>query len=126
MEIETEDEGASYEIIGNENFQLGQNEVIIRVTASDGVTQKDHKVIVLVQNLNTGSNYLLDLAVNRGTLTPSFDKEIQVYEVTVPYLVNEIEVTAILEDAGAIVIGTGKHSLNVRRKRNCSKSNINR
>ncbi|MCI8620844.1 MAG: hypothetical protein HFJ50_03410 [Clostridia bacterium] len=126
MEIETQDEGATYEVIGNENFKLGQNEVIIRVTASDGVTQKDHKIIIFVQDLNTGSNYLLSLAVNRGTLSPSFDKEVQVYEVTVPYLVNEIEVTASPEDAMAQVTGTGKYSLNVRRKHNCSKSYIDR
>lgn len=77
MEVETQDDGATYEVIGNENFKIGENTVIIRVTASDGVTTKEHKVIVFVQELNTGSNYLYTLAVNKGTLTPTFDKEIR-------------------------------------------------
>lgn len=33
--------------------------------------------------------------------------------MTVPYLANEIEVTAVAEDAAAVVTGIGKHSLNV-------------
>lgn len=126
MEIETEDEGASFEVIGNQDFKLGQNDVIIRVTASDGVTMRDYKIVTFVQELNTGSNYLYSLAVNKGILTPEFDKEKQVYEVTVPYLVNDIEVTGIPEDVAATITGTGEHNLEVRTKYNSSKGYINR
>ena len=113
MHIETEDEGATYEVIGNENFVSGENEVTIRVTASDGTTKKDYKIKAFVQQQNTGSNYLYILTVNKGNLTPSFTKEEQVYEVTLPYEASNIEVSAITEDSMATLTGTGTYNLQV-------------
>ena len=113
MNIETEDDGATYEIIGNENFVSGENEVTIRVTASDGITKKDYKIRAFVQQQNTGSNYLYIITVNKGTLTPNFTKEEQVYEVTVPYETSNIEVSAITEDSMATLTGTGTYDLKV-------------
>ena len=113
MTIEAEDEGATYEVIGNQNFVDGENRVTIRVTASDGVTQKDYIINAFRQVSNTGSNYLYVLTVDKGTLTPDFNKDIQVYEVTVPYEVTNIEVGAITEDSMAQLKGTGTYPLEV-------------
>ena len=113
MHIETEDDEATYEVIGNENFVTGENEVIIRVTASDGTTKKDYIIKAFVQQQNTGSNYLYILNVNKGTLTPSFTKEEQIYEVTLPYEESNIEVEAITEDSMATLTGTGTYDLKV-------------
>ena len=66
------DPGATVEIIGNGNFHQGTNEIFIRVTAADGTTKKDYKIIA---NCTLSTNNLLsNLEVKDHSLSPSFDK----------------------------------------------------
>lgn len=108
--VTPEDENATYEIIGNTNFEVGENTVTIRVTAEDK-TVKDYVVVVTRQEDVTNSDYLIHLSVNKGTLTPSFEKKQQYYEVDVPYEISEIVVSATPEDQNASVNGTGTYAL---------------
>ena len=109
--IELEDENASYEILNN-NFDVGDNEVIIRVTSESGLT-KDYTVNVNRQELESSNNYLSNITVNKGTLTPTFNKEKQYYEVEVDYSITQIQVDAKLEDSSSSLTGTGVYTLNV-------------
>ena len=108
--VTLEDDRSTYEIIGNENFQFGENEVIIRVTAEDQVTTKDYKVVITKYEK---SDYLFSLNVNPGELTPTFNKEVGYYEVEVPYNIDRISVDGTLEDLNGEVTGLGTYSLNV-------------
>ena len=103
--VELEDPKATYEIIGNENFKEGENEVTIRVTSESGKT-KDYVVNINRQQEST-LNYLASLTVSEGTLTPAFDKHIQFYEVEVESNIETDIIDATAEYTTSTVEGTG-------------------
>lgn len=108
--VELEDEKASFEILGNEDFVVGENTVTIRVTSESGKIN-DYVVVVTRQEDVSGSDYLATLTVDKGVLTPAFTKEQQYYEVNVPYNITTIQVSATPEDNDAMVSGRGSYSL---------------
>ena len=110
ISAETLSKNASYEIIGNENFVKGTNNVIIRVTAPDGVTTKDYTLVVT--KTASPNYYLSDLKVVGYSLSPEFNKQTSSYTVNVPSNVYKVEVRATPEDKMATVEGTGLVSLN--------------
>lgn len=113
--IELEDDKATYQILNN-NFNVGENEVTIRVTSEKGQTTgdyKDYTIMVTRQPKEILSSYLSNLVVSKGTLTPRFDKEVTYYEVEVPYEVTSINVLATPEDPTAFVTGNGEYKLSV-------------
>jgi hypothetical protein len=110
--IETEDENATFEIINNDSFEVGENTVTIRVTSESQKT-KDYTVIVTRQESVSGSDYLASLILDNGSLDPEFKKELQYYEVSVPYKTTTMNVTATSEDTEAIVSGNGEYHLEV-------------
>ena len=110
LTVDLEDFNATYEVIGNENFQIGHNTVTIRVTAEDG-TIKDYVLDVLRQETGTTSDKLESLTVSEGELVPSFDPEVIYYEVEVSHDVDKITLEAIAEDKNATVEGTGEYAL---------------
>lgn len=113
LEIETEDKDATYKVIGNSDFVYGENKVTIEVTASDGLTKKDYTIIIYRQpDLNQRCD-LVELTVDKGTLSPNFEANTLVYEVNLPYEEDKINVEAKALDNTAIIKGTGEHELNV-------------
>lgn len=111
--INTEDKNATYEVIDNGNFQLGNNTVIVRVTAEDGVTTKDYTLNVLRQEVGTASNYLNNLTVSEGSLDPEFNRDITYYEVEVLYEVDQVALDGELDDKNATVSGFQNYPLKV-------------
>jgi len=103
-------ETATYQIIGNSGLVLGDNEVIVRVTAQNG-EEKDYTIIVTKLPTEMFSTYLMTLTVNRGTLTPSFDKHITAYAVTVDIDVEDITINATKEAPQATITGIGTFPL---------------
>ena len=110
--IETEDENATYEIINNDSFEVGENTVTIRVTSESQKT-KDYTVNITRQESVSGSDYLASLILDNGSLDPEFKKELQYYEVSLPYQTTTMNVTATSEDTEAIVSGNGEYHLEV-------------
>lgn len=110
--VTLEDSHSNYEISGEDYFEVGENIVTIKVTAENGAT-KEYIITVIRHQPAEFSNFLLTLSVNKGTLTPVFDKNIMYYEVTVPYSVDSILVSAKAEDPTCFVKGTGTYALNV-------------
>lgn len=111
LDISLEEDTAHYEVIGNENFEIGKyNKVIIRVTAEDG-TIKEYELDVLRQAKGTTSNRLEWLQIDHGTLTPIFNADTNYYEVTVPYEIEKVTLTGELEDKNATVTGLTTYPL---------------
>ena len=109
----TEDENATYEIIGNQDFVEGvEKEVIVRVTAQHGNT-KDYKLRVVKQKAITEEFYLDSLSIDSGTLSPTFDPKTQIYYASVDHDVDEITLTGSTNDSNVRVYGNGTYSLNV-------------
>ena len=59
------------------------------------------------------NNVLSSLTVSAGSLTPTFHKFTQTYDVTVDHSVSSITVNAGAVDSRASITGTGNHSLSV-------------
>ena len=106
--VELEDEKARYEIIGKENLKEGQNEVIIKVISRSG-KEKEYKITVIREKET--NNYIKEIILNKGELKPSFDKEVQNYEVELENEEEEIEIKAVGEVESTKVIGNGVYTL---------------
>ena len=48
LAIETTDPDATYEVVGDEGLVTGENDLVVSVTAADGVTTQDHLVTLVV------------------------------------------------------------------------------
>lgn len=76
------------------------------------LTGTSKNITVEPEIIESDNNYLASLSLSAGTI--SFNKTITEYNVTVPYSVSNITVTASKEDNTAnIESGTGSHDLNV-------------
>ena len=60
----------------------------------------------------SNNNYLKDLSVTEGTLSPNFDRQVIEYSLKVDNNKGEIYITANAEDSEAKVNGTGKIDIN--------------
>ena len=60
----------------------------------------------------SNNNYLKDLSVTEGTLSPNFDRQVIEYSLKVDNNKGEIYITANAEDSEAKVNGTGKVDIN--------------
>ena len=58
------------------------------------------------------NNFLKDLTVAEGYLSPSFDRQVINYSLKVENNIKEINITANADDSGAKVNGTGKIDIN--------------
>ena len=113
LDIQTEDPEATYKILNNSDFSYGENKVTIEVTASDGLTKKEYNIIVYRQPDIEKRCDLIELTVDKGVLTPSFEANTLVYEVNLPYEEEKITVSAKSLDNTATITGTGEYTLTV-------------
>ena len=104
----TESIGA--EVIGNgkKKLEYGENNIIIKVVAEDGITEKDYVVKVTRKEETDISNYLISIETDKGELIPKFEKTTFYYDVDVPYDVTEINITATKENEMAVLTGERK------------------
>jgi hypothetical protein len=100
-----QDNGAKYEITGNENFKVGNNIVKITVTAEDGTTRL-YTITVTKTNEDGSENPLTNmlklskLQIKDIKLDPDFNPETTTYSILVadPSSIKITDVTAIAED----------------------------
>ena len=110
VKAEPIDSNAKVTITGDIGLQFGQNQVLIKVVAEDGVTTKEYKI--KVEKEKSKNNNLKSLVVNGLTLTPAFSNSTTVYVATdVVHDINTVVVTAVPEDNKATISGDGKISL---------------
>ena len=111
IDIEKIDPQSTYEIIGANNLEVGENEVKVISKARDNSTTTTYTLTVVRQAYS--NTYLSSLSVDKGTLDPEFNKETLSYEVNVDYDDREITIDAVAENNEAIVSGTGLKNLKV-------------
>jgi formylglycine-generating enzyme required for sulfatase activity len=82
-----------------QNINIGENRIVISVTAQDGITIKNYLINVYRQaNAN-----LQSLSVSSGLLIPQFSPEIIEYNVYLPNNNEEITITGVLADENATI-----------------------
>ena len=91
-------------IIGSYNEVKNGKVVKIVVTDKNGNPKTTYELTLAVAQANTN---LATLKVENFAFNEAFDKDKTEYTVTVPYGVEEIEITAKAEDSNAKVTGTG-------------------
>ncbi len=96
---------STYEIFGNTNLKVGDNTVKVVVKNSENIP--DTVYVFTVNRQIFSSNFLKNLTTNKGHVSPSFDKYINNYDITVPFEVHEMDLIATPEDAKSMISGTG-------------------
>ena len=90
---------------------MGLHEVIVRVTAANGVDTKDYKLNVT--KLPSSNNNLSNLEVEGYSISPTFKPNITVYRLTVSNEINTVNIIATPQDANATIVGDGLQSVMV-------------
>ena len=106
-----EDENATVTGTGTINLNTGDNTVDVVVTAEDSSVKKTYKIKIF-RMLSSNAN-LSNLTSTNGLITPTFDKDTKDYALTVPYEVENVNVTATKEDSNANVSINGITNLQV-------------
>lgn len=105
----TTDKKAKVKVTGNENLSVGMNTVTIEVTAEDGSVR--YYTINVNKSEEKSNNKLSTLEVNGHVLSPTFDKNIFSYDITVPNDVNSLDIKALAENENAKVEIIGNKDL---------------
>lgn len=94
---------ATVEILGNNDFITGaKNVVVIRVTAPDGITQREY--VINVTKMPSKNNYLRSLVVNGVAIDPSFSRNRTGYKATVENSISQVTISAIPEESTAKIV----------------------
>lgn len=94
------EEGIVIDVVGNENLQVGENEIKITLKKGDNLT---NEYILKVTRLDVGEtinniHYLKSLVV--GGYTINFNKDVFIYNLTIPSDVDKLQITAESENGG--------------------------
>ncbi len=98
---------------GNKNLNVGNNVVILKVTAEDGSIRNYTVNITREADNRSSDNTLSSLTVNNHTLSPNFDSDILNYNLTVSNDITDLTVNALANDSKATVVVTGGNALKV-------------
>ena len=90
------------------NLKFGENIVLIKVKA-ENETIKTYEIIVRRTDSRSSNNYLKELNITNTKI--DFRKNTTEYSLVVPNNVNEVTVTANVEDLKSKLTGTGKYKL---------------
>lgn len=101
----TSNGNAKVEIIGNDELQVGTNNIQVKVTAEDGSVRV--YMINATRTAFSEKNNLKVLSVNGFSLNPSFNKERLEYNLKVKSNTDILDLTAIAENENAKVEITG-------------------
>ena len=90
---------------GTKTLTVGNNQIVITVTAEDGQAHETYTINVTREG--NDNNYLSALAVEGYTLNEAFVKTEQNYTLTVPSTVESLNISATPEVTTSTVAGTG-------------------
>ncbi len=102
------DSKASVSGTGTKSLKYGKNTFGVTVTAENG-SKKTYNIIVNKPDPRSKNNNLKSLAIDKGTI--EFNKNTTSYLVKLEHEINEITITASVEDAKARISGTGTKTL---------------
>lgn len=106
----TSDSKATVNVIGNENFKVGEvSTVQIEVTAEDGTK----RIYTLNVNRTTdgSDNKLKDLVIGGVSLNPGFDPDVLEYEVKIDGDTDKLDINAVPENSDCTVEIIGNENL---------------
>lgn len=106
-----EDREANVTISGNNNLQMGENTVEIKVESQDKTKTSTYKIYVTkTNNLEIANANLETLAIRQGTLEPEFDSNTTKYKVEIANGIDKIDILAIpqKEKATVKILGNGE------------------
>lgn len=107
--IATYDKKATYSFNDTNLLTTSTNDVVIKVTAEDG-SEKEYNLVVTREKSNVAT--LDNITVTNGSFNPSFNKDKEVYEVTVPVDTTQFKVDAIkTEENSTITSGIGNYTM---------------
>ena len=92
LEIVPVEPSATYQVLNN-NLSVGANNVIVRVTAPDGVTVSDY--VIHVNRTQSNNNNLSYLSIDDVELDQPFNKGTTLYYASVPSNVRQVNINAI-------------------------------
>ncbi len=106
LEVETTSDRAEYFVDGNEDLEVGINEVIITVIA-ENEDRKEYKLIVErerdPERVLSDNALLEDIELSAGSLSPKFSYDVSDYIVYVNHEIEEITLTGKTKDKWATV-----------------------
>lgn len=99
-----EETKARVQVGGNTNLKVGVNEIVIRVTAPDGKTNKIYTIeVTKTENPDLANANLETLAIENVTLDPEFNADVTSYNAIIGSEVENINILAIPQIEGASV-----------------------
>ena len=104
-----EDDGTVIDIIGNNNFVVGDNEVLVKVTSEDGHI-KQYKIIATRMESSSNNN-LKNIKINELNKTINIRENKNDYSVTVDKDIDVVTLTAMRADENAIIKLEDSYSL---------------
>lgn len=110
IKAKTEDEKAKYEISGNEKIEVGENTILIKVTAEDGST-REYKIVVVRKEENaklSNNSKLKSLTITEYNL--KFKSNIYEYSLKIKNE-DKLKITYTKEDSKSSVTITGNENL---------------
>lgn len=108
----TSNNKAKVEVIGNDELKVGKvNAIQVKVTAEDGSVRI--YTINATRSAQESNNKLKTLIVGGYTISPSFDKDIYNYKVTIKSKTDKLDLTALAENPKAKVEIMGNNDLKV-------------
>lgn len=107
----TQDENIKVEIIGNENLNVGENQILIKLTDENNNTNEYKIKVTRLEEGQTITNvhFLKSLVV--GGYNINFNKEQFVYSLTIPSDISRLEITPIPEEETAMIEIKGNEEL---------------
>ena len=109
VEVEKESELSRVSGIGNHALEEGKtNKIEITVTAQNGEIK-----VYEINIYRKKNNYLKDIVVDKGEISPEFSKSINEYTVEVENEEKKITVIGVKEAEEAVVTGNGTYNLNI-------------
>lgn len=98
------DPKATYDISGDDHWDVGKNVILIKVTAEDG-SSTTYRVNVTRESAKVkSSDKNVDFRINNPhTITPAFSNDVNTYNVVVPYDVTKLDLSVVPYDKNASV-----------------------
>ena len=106
-----EDSKSNVQIIGNTNIQIGENRIVITVTAENGSAREYYINVTKTENIELANANLENLAIENASLIPEFSPDVTEYRVTIEEDVQNLNILAVPQIENAIVAITGNENL---------------
>jgi len=97
-----QDRNASVSGVGQKNLNFGDNNFSIVVKAESGAT-KTYNINVNRKDNRSNDNKLKSLTVNGGSLSPEFSSGTNNYNLSVPFEITKLDLSAVANDSKATV-----------------------